>query len=194
MFWGIYKNWDKVKSQKFIMRYGSAFSEFKIDNGVWGLLYYPIFLVSRLEYTVVQLLLINFTGIQCGLNIVFSAAQLGYLLKFRPHKHLPTLISEISGQLCILIAFTLAVFLIDKKKIFSLENIEDFFIYQILATISFQCLISFYVIALSFKSIFTQKILPRFNRNSKFKHKVYPEQHASITKLATAQNTTYLEN
>ena len=137
-------NEKKFNHASFKTKFGSLINEFKQDRGFAGCLYYPLFLLRRLEYVLVQIFLNEYPLIQVSLNTIFTFGILIFLLIYRPFKDKTALIGLFSSEIAIFIVFFSSGFFLLYPKQKVVQLIESVCIYCILASIGVQLIISMY--------------------------------------------------
>jgi hypothetical protein len=137
-------NQSKFQSENFKIQLGSLINEFKIDKGFLSSLYYPLFLLRRLGYVLVQVFFNRYPVVQVGVNSGFSILVLIFLFYFRPFKDNTSFIAIVSSELCVNLVFFWSGYfvLFDDEK--GVKIVESMCIYTIFASICVQILISFY--------------------------------------------------
>ena len=137
-------NEKKFNDASFKIKLGSLINEFKQDRGFASYLYYPLFLLRRLEYVLVQIFMNEYPLIQVLLNTLFTFGIIIFLLIFRPFKDKTALIGVFTSEISIFIVFFSSGFLLlypSQKVVYLIESIS---IYSIIASIGIQLIISIY--------------------------------------------------
>ena len=111
-----------------------------------------LYFSRRLFYVLSQVYLNNYLYVQSSINLVFSLVTLGFLGYYRPFRQTSILISNISGEICILSVFGASMgFLSGPTE--SISNVmELFIIFSVLAGMATQFMISLFGLYNAFKS------------------------------------------
>ena len=137
-------NEKKFKETNFKTKFGSLIKEFKLDKGLISSLYYPLFLLRRLEYVVTQIFLNEYPLIQVCLNTSFTFVILIFLLFYRPFTDKTAFIALFTSEICVFIVFFCSGFFIYYDNSEMVFIIESICIYSILASVCVQTIISIY--------------------------------------------------
>ena len=137
-------NEKKFKETSFKTKFGSLIKEFKLDKGLLSSLYYPLFLLRRLEYVITQIFLNEYPLIQVCLNTGFTFVILIFLLIYRPYKDKTAFMALFTSEMCVLIVFFCSAFFIFCENQKTINFIEAISIYTILASVCVQTIISIY--------------------------------------------------
>ena len=137
-------NEKKFADTSFKTKFGSLINEFKLDRGFASCLYYPLFLLRRFEYVLVQIFMNEYPLIQVILNTLFTFGILIFLMMFRPFKDKTALIGLFSSEIAIFIVFFSSGFFLLNPNQKVVHLIESISIYCILASIGVQLIISIY--------------------------------------------------
>ena len=147
-------NEKKFKETNFKTKFGSLIKEFKLDKGLLSSLYYPLFLLRRLEYVLTQIFLNEYPLFQVCLNTGFTFVILIFLMFYKPFKDRTAFIALVTSEICVFIVFFSSGFFIlydDPKTVYIIESIS---IYSILASVGVQMIISIYNFAIQAKLLY----------------------------------------
>ena len=134
--------------------YGSLFSEFKNDKGLLSSMYYVLFFIRRLSFTLSQLLLSDSLIIQMVSLILFSILQFAYVLFYRPFKDKIALSCEIFGEICVFITFILSFITIFIFNDDTVDKIENAIQWNIIIGICIQLFLCSYSLARSMLELY----------------------------------------
>ena len=119
-------------------------------------LFYPIFLIRRLAYVFSQVLMNDVPILQVVINVLFTIIQLIHLLIYRPFNEKSVLISELIGEVCILIVFLTTSLLLRTNSDREIQLIEDITVYTVMVAFTFQVLISFYCFVITLLDLYNK--------------------------------------
>jgi hypothetical protein len=114
--WFIVKHHRRFSSDEveFQETYGSLFEEFKNDRGLMSCSYYVLFLLRRLMYVAVLVLLVDFPLVQVFLNVAHTSAMAAFIIVFRPYQERYFNFTNCFAEMCSILSFSLsALFLLD---------------------------------------------------------------------------------
>lgn len=133
-----------TSDSEFYKKFGSLFYEFKMNKGFFSSQYYFFYFLRRLSYALAQIYLNAVPYLQSALGIVFSALQLGFLIKYTPFKEWHILVSNISGETGVFIAFVLSALLIEERTQEMSVQIEGVIIFVIISAMAIHCIVCIY--------------------------------------------------
>ena len=137
------KNSSKqIADQEFLVAYASLYDEFWNSKGTIRTYFYPLFLVRRLGYVLVQIFFNDFPEFQAYFNAGFSIVVFAYLIRFQVFRDRLVLASQILGELCVFIVFLTSSFFLYTDKKDDMRILEDICIYSIICTIGIQFFIN----------------------------------------------------
>lgn len=142
-----YFSYNKIKDescQDYRKKYGSLFNEFKNNKGFLSTQYYSLFFTRRLAYLICQVYLNEYPYVQASIHILFSLANLGFLGYFKPFRQTPIFISNIAGEACILIVFSVSVSFIGDTADDVAMIFENVIIYSVFMGMGAQFMVSVY--------------------------------------------------
>lgn len=128
--------------------YHALYEECKNDKGFISVIYYPMFLFRRLIYALTQILLIDYPVAQASLNVFFSLIMCLYLIIYRPFKEKPINFIQITGEVCVVLVFSLTSLFIFSESEYLNSIIENVCIYLIFGQIGLNICVSFYYFAI----------------------------------------------
>lgn len=140
-----------IKSPTFMRKWGSFYSEFKINKGFWSSQYYLLYFTRRFIYLVCQIYLNQVLYLQCALQVFCSAFSLVYLFYYKPFKDLFIYISVVISEICVFIVFMMSLFFLFELPSASIEIIENFVIGSVLLSLAGQFIIGFIEALKAFK-------------------------------------------
>ena len=149
---------DSVDNSQFILTYSSLYDEFYNNKGVIRTLYYPMFLIRRLIYSIVLIFFNQYPEYQAFLNVAFTVVVIGYLGVYRVFKVKLILFSQILGEICIFIVFLTSSFLLYTEDKTNVRTIEDICIYTIICTIGIQLIVNLILLAQSLNELWKEII------------------------------------
>ena len=152
---------DSVKDSQFILTYSSLYDEFWNNRGVIRTLYYPIFFIRRMIYSLVQIFLNNYPEYQAFLNVAFTVVIIGYLGVYRVFKVKLILFSQIIGEICTFIVFLTSSFLLYTDEASKVKIIEDICIYTVICTIGIQFIVNLILFGQSMNKLLKEIIRVR---------------------------------
>ena len=170
-----------MKEVRVIEKYGTLYSEFRYDEGLKFCLFYPIFFIRRLQYTLTQIFCVNYPVFQLSLNLIFAIFQLSYLFLMKPFKEKHTYIAESLGQSICLFVLTLTIITFTSPELSNSKIMDYVFIYSILLILSILTFFSIRSLVLTLKSIFTSAKQYLLIKKIKFLGKVHPMFYAETT-------------
>ena len=147
-----------INDQEFLVAYGSLYDEFWNCRGTLRTYFYPLFLLRRLGYALVQIFFNDFPEFQAYFNVGFSLVIFAYLVKFQVFRDKLILASQILGELCVLIVFTTSSFFLYSDNSDDMRIIEDICIYSIICTIGIQFLINIIIFFKEMKKLWAEII------------------------------------
>jgi hypothetical protein len=121
--WFIVKYHRRFSSDegKFKEKYGCLFEEFKNNRGLISCSYYVLFIIRRLMYVAVLVLLEAFPLVQVLLNLAHTTAMAAFIIVFKPYQEKYFNFTNCFAELCIFLNFSLsALFLLDLSSIWQL--------------------------------------------------------------------------
>ena len=145
LVWFLIRIRNKLTYPVTIRKYGSLYEEFKVQHGVASCFFYPIFVIRRVQYALTQLYLASIPNIQLVTNLIFSFFQLSYTLYYKPFKERLVLVSQIIGDVCILILFSISGFYLSDIEDDTNWIIDTVFIVVTVFCVGIQSLISLYI-------------------------------------------------
>ena len=154
-------SFGSICDSRFMLTYSSLYNEFWSNKGVIRTLYYPVFLMRRLIYSIVQIFLNDYPEYQAFLNVVFTVAVIGYLGFYRVFKVKLILFSQILGEICIFIVFFTSSFLLYTDDSSKVKIIEDICIYTIICAIGIQFIINMILLTQSVNRLWKEIIRVR---------------------------------
>ena len=126
-------------------KWGSLYGEFKINKGFISSQYYSLYFLRRFAYLLSQVYLCNTPHLQEIFNIVGSIIMTSYVIYYRPFKDNWILLSNICGELSIILTIIFSyVFLFD-VSINAQNFLEVAIMFTILAGMASQFLVSLFL-------------------------------------------------
>ena len=139
------RNRNRLTTPDTIRKYGSLYDEFKVQHGVAGCFFYPIFVIRRVQYALTQLYLSSIPNLQLVTNLVFSFFQLSYTLYYKPFKERLVFVSQIIGDVCVLVLFCISGFYLSDIEDKTNWIVDTVFIAITVFCVGIQSLISLYI-------------------------------------------------
>jgi hypothetical protein len=120
--------------------------------------YYSMLFIRRLSYLYVQVFLNAYPLIQAGLNILFCVLQVLYLLYYKNFKENTLLISCMSGEVCILVVFSLTTGFLSNISMYFSYVVEITCVYTVIESMILQFFVMFYWLLKSFRPLYKKMI------------------------------------
>jgi hypothetical protein len=149
---------ESVQDEEFIIVYSSLYDEFWINRGFLPLLYYPIFFLRRLVYSIVQIFFSDFMKYQAYMNVAFTLFVLVYLIYYQPFKAKLILVSQIIGEICIFIVFFVSSFFMYTERNYYVGIIDKICVYTIVCAIGVQFIINIILMIKTLKEFWDELI------------------------------------
>ena len=191
----LYRYRKSLENYKVRGKYGSLFLEFKNNKGFISYLFYPVFLIRRIQYMLNQVFYDYDPKGQLAVNIIFSFFNFCYLAYFRPFKVKVVLVSEFIGQICIIFLFLLSIAYLPGTNLQTRVMVDQVFIVVVVISISLQTLMSFMGVALKFIELYRRYQEYRARKLFKKNHKIHPEKGTYVGEsiIANPGNTAAQE-
>lgn len=143
-----------ASNEVFKKKFGSLYDEFKNNKGFLSVQFYFVFFGRRLAYVLCQVYMNNHTLYQQGINIAFSVVQTAYLLYYRPFKEFTVLLTNIIGEVVIVIVFSLCVFFLTEIPHSTSQELEKVVIFTVIGGICAQIMVMIYSFYEALKTLF----------------------------------------
>ncbi|OMJ67888.1 hypothetical protein SteCoe_34826 [Stentor coeruleus] len=159
LFISSFMSFSRLKDENDIdyhKKFGSLFSEFKINKGFISSQYYTLYFTKRLFFIVAQVFLNNAPFVQAGLNLTFSLISVVFLLYYQPYKETHIFVSSLSGEICVLIVFSLAFCFLCDLPIRILSKVESAFVTIVLVTLGIQFIVATYELIIGLKKMYSK--------------------------------------
>ena len=126
---------EEYENREFNLKFGTLYNDLSIDKIKINIYYYAIFIFRRLEYSIVQIFLINYPWFQVISNIVISFTIILFLIWGKPLKETSAMIGTLIGEFCVFLVFIgSCLFLIFSDK-HVVEKIEITCIYIVTSAV-----------------------------------------------------------
>ena len=142
-----YFSYSKIKDESckvYRKKYGSLFNEFKNNKGFLSTQYYSLFFTRRFAYLICQVYLNEYPYVQAAIHILFSLVNIGFLGYFKPFRQTSIFISNIAGEACIFIVFSVSVSFIGDTSDDVAMILENVIIYSVFMEMGAQFMVSIF--------------------------------------------------
>ncbi|CAG9335203.1 unnamed protein product [Blepharisma stoltei] len=177
-FYFTYKNRYKIQrnQRNFALLYDSFFYEFQTEKGFIYSLYYFVFFIRRLLYTVNLVFLCEYPKTQVFINIICSLMSIFYLIFYRPFKDRILQISNLISEIMIGVIMCATSFYLFEVSSSIISGIENAIIFISMIIMGAQFFSSVSIFLRTIYQIIRHKI-HRY-RNDKFS--IHPLQESKV--------------
>ncbi|OMJ94784.1 hypothetical protein SteCoe_1964 [Stentor coeruleus] len=142
-----------TSDSEFYKKFGSLYYEFKMDKGFISSQFYFFYFIKRLAYALAQIFLNSVPYWQSAVGIMFSGIQLVFLIKYKPFKEWHILVSNVSGEVGIFIAFILSALFIEERTQEVSTQIEGVIIFVIISAMAIHSIVCIYCFVIELRSL-----------------------------------------
>ncbi|OMJ80297.1 hypothetical protein SteCoe_19504 [Stentor coeruleus] len=167
--WQSYKSNIYVENENFMKKWGSLYYEFKNNKGFWSSQYYTLYMIRRLVYMMVLILMNDNLYLQFSIHLLFTILQLMYVFYFTPFKEKDVLLSLVFGEISTLLVIILSFLFIAETSKSTRRLTESAIVIIVITSLGCDMLISLVMIVKEAKETI-EKIKEKY-----FKRKIMPK-------------------
>lgn len=176
------KNCSKIRNNEdsVVKKYSPLIKDFKYEENIKVLAYYPLFFIRRIIFSVTAYCLLNFPFVQIGLSCFFTLITIIFYIKYKPYKDSYINLIVISQEAIIFIIFSLlSLFLFP-----SLEAYKNIWTYLIIG-----CSGTLFVFSLLLGMFMCiKKMIQKFKKSKLHSQRIRVNNEKQLSNIELANN------